>query len=235
MNAEYQEKSSRGLINLLLIIAIVVGIIAMMWKVGIFSNTAEDVEINATEEVVAAATDEDFSITKSEWTTMQKQLKQLQNEVKTLQTELGTLKERKSTTPHSTTVTSPAKTSTATSSEKTTATTLPEATTNPNAITLEKYSHDGGRYEAALSFKNNTNQVITSFKGRIVYIDMKGNMLDYVDISQPISIEPGYVKGVELKGYGWDKDYSYYQSEASYSHPDRKYKVKFELKSYTIK
>lgn len=45
MNEEYQEKSSRGLINLLLIIAIVVGIIAMMWKVGIFGNTAKDVEI----------------------------------------------------------------------------------------------------------------------------------------------------------------------------------------------
>lgn len=34
MNEEYQEKSSRGLINLLLIIAIVGGIIAMMWNVG---------------------------------------------------------------------------------------------------------------------------------------------------------------------------------------------------------
>ena len=113
MNEEYQEKSSRGLINLLLIIAIVGGIIALMWKVGIFGNAAEDVEITTTEEVVAAATDEDFSITQSEWTTMQKQLKQLQNEVKTLQAEIRTLKERKSTAPYSTTVTSPAKTSTA--------------------------------------------------------------------------------------------------------------------------
>lgn len=235
MNEEYQEKSSRGLINLLLIIAIVGGIIAMMWKVGIFGNAAEDIEITTTEEVVATATDEDFFITQSEWTTMQKQLKQLQNEVKTLQTEVRTLKERKSITPHSTTVTSPAKTTTAISSEKTTATTLPEATTNPNAITLEKYSHDGGRYEAALSFKNNTNQVIKSFKGRIIYLDMKGNMLDYVDINQAISIEPGYVKGVEMKGYGWDNGYGYYKSKVSYSHPERKYQVKFELKSYTAK
>ena len=215
MNEEYQEKSSRGLINLLLIIAIVVGIIAMMWKVGIFGKAAEDVEINATEEVVAAATDEDFSITKSEWTTMQKQVKQLQNEVKTLQAEVNALKKGQSAAPHSTTVTSPAKTTTATSSGTTT-TSSPKATTNPNAITLEKYSHDGGRYEAALSFKNNTNQVIKSFKGRIIYLDMKGNMLDYVDINQAISIEPGYVKGVEMKGYGWDNGYGYYKSKASY-------------------
>ena len=232
MNEEYQEKSSRGLINLLLIIAIVGGIIAMMWKVGIFDNAAEEIETTTTEEVVAAATDEDFSITQSEWTTMQKQLKQLQNEVKTLQAEIKAIEQNKLATNKSTSLTQPKQTiSTSTSTTPVTT----NATAKTNAITLEKYSHDGGRYEAALSFKNNTNQVIKSFKGRIIYLDMKGNMLDYVDINQAISIEPGYVKGIELKGYGWDKDYSYYQSEASYLHPERKYQVKFELKSYSVK
>ena len=232
MNEEYQEKSSRGLINLLLIIAIVGGIIAMMWKVGIFGNAAEDVEITTTEEVVVAATDEDFSITQSEWTTMQKQLKQLQNEVKTLQAEIKAIEQNKLATNKSTSLTQPKETiSTSTSTTPVTT----NATAKTNAITLEKYTHDGNWMNAALSFKNNTNQTIKSFKGRIIYLDMKGNMLDYVDINQSISIEPGYVKGVELKGYGWDKDYSYYQSEASYLHPERKYQVKFELKSYTAK
>lgn len=234
MNEEYPEKSSRGLINLLLIIAIVGGIITMMWNVGIFGKESKEIEVTPTEEVVITETDEDFSITKSEWTTMQKQLKQLQNEVKTLQTELGTLKERKSTTPHSTTTTPSAKTTTATSSGTTT-TTSPKATTKTNAVTLEKYTHDGEWMTASLSFKNNTNQTIKSFKGRIIYLDMKGNMLDYVDINQSISIEPGYVKGIELKGYGWDNGYGYYKSKASYSHPERKYQVRFELKSYTVK
>lgn len=124
--------------------------------------------------------------------------------------------------------------STTTSKKKNTKQELPKGT-EANAVTMVSYSHNWIKSEAQISVKNNTNKTIKSITGRMIYYDMSGNMLDYQDFTKKIEIDPGMTKRFELRGYNHEEYYAYYKSEVCYGKENNKYKVTFQLKSYTYK
>ena len=104
-----------------------------------------------------------------------------------------------------------------------------------NAVSLVSYSHDWVQSYAQISVKNNTDKAITSITGRMIYYDMSGNMLDYQDFTQSIDIDAGMTKRFELRGYNTEENYAYYKNETVPGESYKKYKVEFQLKSYTYK
>lgn len=219
MREEYTERSGRGLINFLLVIVVIGIVVALVWKLGAFDikENAEELPIEQTN-IKEPQSSTQFTITEQEWNAIQAELKQLQNEVAQLRKELT-----KKTTAE------PAKTTTQT----TTKPTATAAKANTADITLESYSHDLYGSTARLSFKNNTNDEVTSITGRMIYYDMSGNMLDYRDFTKSTAIDPGMVKSVDIEGFRTSDDYVYYKNK--YADLGVKYKVKFELKSYKTK
>ncbi len=228
MNEEYQERSGRGLLNLLLIIAIIGGVVFAAWRAGLFQSDEPE---KYDTEVAAATADDQFVITKAEWQAMQSKLHQQQADIQQLREEVASLRQSKAKTNQSTA----AKVTTSKPAAITTTSTPTTTLSNANAITLANYSHDWMNSNATVAFRNNTNKTVTSLTGRMIYYDMNGNMLDYQDFKKSVTIDPDMVKSIMLSGYGSRDNYAYYKGNVYPMEPDRKYKVKFELKSYTIK
>lgn len=209
-------------VKILLTIVCIALIVFLIWNKS--QHKTHDVASNP--KVENSDIHEEIATLRQEINMLRQEVQQLKDDkqVSTPQKQVATTPTQPVRTAHVEPV-APATSATTTSQQQT-------ATINANDVTLANYTHDWVQSNATVAFKNNTSRTITQISGRVIYYDMSGNMLDYMDFTKSVEVEPGMVKSITLKGYGYQEGYAYYKSNVRADMPDRKYKVSFVLKSY---
>ena len=222
---EYMDERKSGNTKVYIVLLGVALVIGLLWATGLIrwedsskEKEKQDIqeELTIDDEMTEYESDDDFEVSAGEWAALKDEVRQLRQEIQQL----------KSSQPR---VSAPVRETTSAKPQEEEGRTT---AFNPNALTLTNYNHDWVQSDATLALKNNIDRTITQVTGRMIYFDMSGNMLDYQDFTKSVVIEPGMVKTFSLRGYGHKDDYAYYKSEIVPGNPNRKYKVKFELKSY---
>ena len=228
---EFMDERNSGNTKMYILLLCVALVIGLLWATGLIrwedSSNKQEMQVANTDEATSHEPDADFKVSASEWTALKDEVRQLRQEVERLKS--SNVKHVPASTQSTSTRDLAPVREVASTQSKAESASIAYA---PNAITLTNYNHDWVQSDATVALKNNTDFIVTQVTGRIIYFDMSGNMLDYQDFTKSVIIEPGMVKTFSLRGYGHKDDYAYFKSETVPTNPNRKYKVKFELKSY---